>query len=165
MKLIELNELGHAGFGHFPAGNVASWNDPLTHHVGRNAEQVGQQRIHILFELSGHTRGYGLMAFARKPAPIEVLAGGFFDTTGVDAMEYVISDGVETPAGAESGFTEKIVRMPDGYVSYDPPHYAPDVAPLPAAASGRITFGCFNNLSKINDQVVDFWCRLLHRLD
>ena len=129
------------------------------------ADRIRRDRVHILLDLSGHTRGNRLMVFARRPAPIQVLAGGFFDTTGMDAMDYVISDGVETPVGAERWFSEQVVSMPDGYISYDPPDYAPEVARLPAAANGRITFGCFNNLAKINDHVVDLWCRVLHRVE
>jgi len=129
------------------------------------AERVRRDGIHILFDLSGHTRDNRLMVFARRPAPIQILAGGFFNTTGMDVMDYVISDGVETPPDAEPWFTEQIVRMPDGYVSYDPPDYAPKVAALPAAAAGHVTFGCFNNLAKINDDVVDLWCRVLHRVE
>ncbi len=129
------------------------------------AERVREDGIHILFDLAGHTRANRLLAFARGPAPIQVLAGGFFDTTGMDVMDYVISDAIETPPGAEAWFTEQVIRMPDGYICYDPPTYAPEVASLPAAASGRLTFGCFNNLAKINDDVVDLWCRVLRRVE
>ncbi len=132
---------------------------------GALAERVRHDAIHVLFDLSGHTRANRLMVFARRPAPIQVLAGGFFNTTGMDVLDYVISDGVETPPDAAPWFTEQIVRMPDGYVSYDPPDHAPDVAPLPAAAAGHVTFGCFNNLAKINDDVVDLWCRVMRRVE
>ena len=51
--------------------------------------------------------------------------GGFFDTTGMEAMDYVISDSVETPPGEEPWYTEQIVRLPDGYICSDPPAHAP----------------------------------------
>ena len=54
--------------------------------------------------------------------------------------------------------------MPDGYVCYSAPPYAPDVAPLPALADGHITFGCFNNLAKVTPHVIATWCTILHRL-
>ncbi len=129
------------------------------------ARRIRRDGIHILVDLAGHTRANRLLTFARRPAPIQVLAGGLFDTTGMDAMDYVISDAVETPPDADPWFTERIVRLPDGYISYDPPTYAPEVGPLPALRDGRITFACFNNLAKVNEDVVGLWSRVLRRVE
>src|SRR5262249_40100385 len=68
------------------------------------------------------------------------------------------------PEGAERHYREKVLRLPDGYLCYDPPAYAPDVGPLPARGNGRITFGCFNNVSKINTAVVKLWSEVLRQL-
>jgi predicted O-linked N-acetylglucosamine transferase (SPINDLY family) len=76
-------------------------------------------------------------------------------------MDYLISDRWQTPPEHEGRFVEKILRMPDGYVCYMAPEYAPPVSPLPCAARGYVTFGCFNRLAKINTQTVVLWARLL----
>jgi protein O-GlcNAc transferase len=125
------------------------------------ATLVREDNIDILIDLAGHTRHHRLLAFARKPAPIQITWAGYPDTTGLAQMHYLISDPWQTPAGAEAFFTEKILRMPDGYVSYMPPAYAPPVAPLPAASCGHLTFGCFNRLAKINADTVVLWAQLL----
>ena len=70
-------------------------------------------------------------------------------TTGLTAIDYILADRWQIPPGAEAHYREQVLRMPDGYVCYDPPGDAPPVGPLPALAAGRVTFGCFNNLAKI----------------
>jgi predicted O-linked N-acetylglucosamine transferase (SPINDLY family) len=58
-------------------------------------------------------------------------------------------------------FVEKVVRLPDGYICYLPPDYAPEVTPLPAQANGFVTFGSFSRLAQVNPEVVCLWASLL----
>ena len=125
------------------------------------AQLIREDAIDILVDLAGHTRGNRLPVFACKPAPVQVSWAGYPDTTGVAAMDYVISDRWQTPEVLDGNFTEKVVRLPDGYICYTPPEYAPVVTQLPARANGYVTFGCFNRLAKVNADVVRLWARLL----
>jgi predicted O-linked N-acetylglucosamine transferase (SPINDLY family) len=79
-------------------------------------------------------------------------------------MDYLLADRYEVPPGAEQCYQERVLRMPDGYVCYQPPAHAPAVSPLPALESGRITLGSFNNLAKVGPQVVETWAKVLRRL-
>jgi predicted O-linked N-acetylglucosamine transferase (SPINDLY family) len=79
-------------------------------------------------------------------------------------MDWIICDQREIPPELEKFYTERPLHLPDGYVCYAPPPDAPDVAPLPALKNGHVTFGCFNNLSKITPVTVATWARVLHRL-
>lgn len=128
------------------------------------AERIRKDRIDILVDLSGHTADNRLLVFARKPAPVQASWAGYVGTTGLSAMDYLISDDRETPPGSDPFSVEKIVRLPDCYVCFAPPPYAPAVGPLPAATRGHVTFGCFNNLAKINRAVIALWAQLLKRL-
>jgi protein O-GlcNAc transferase len=128
------------------------------------AKRVRADRIDVLVDLSGHTADNRLLAFARKPAPVQVSWAGYVGTTGMSAIDYLISDEQETPKGCEGESVEKVVRLPDCYVCYSPPSYAPDVGPLPALKAGHVTFGCFNNLTKVNSSVVALWADLLAQL-
>jgi predicted O-linked N-acetylglucosamine transferase (SPINDLY family) len=128
------------------------------------ARKIRDDRIDILFDLAGHTAKNRLLVFARKPAPIQVTWAGYVGTTGLKAMDYLLADRHQVPSGAEVHYSEKIFRMPDGYVTYDPPHYAPPVSPLPALQRGHVTFGCFNNPAKLNGRVFEVWAQILHRV-
>ncbi|MEI4573067.1 O-linked N-acetylglucosamine transferase, SPINDLY family protein, partial [Klebsiella pneumoniae] len=82
-----------------------------------------------------------LTLFARRPAPVQVTWGGLIGSTGLPAIDWLIADPQEIPPEFAGLYSERILRLPHGYICYGPPDYAPPVAPLPALGSGRITFG------------------------
>jgi protein O-GlcNAc transferase len=125
------------------------------------ANLIRTDGIDILIDLAGHTAKNRLPVFAWKPAPVQVSWLGYLGTTGLDAMDYVLADAWALPAGEEDQFTETPWRMPETYICFSPPDLPVEVGPLPALEKGNITFGCFNNLNKINDQVAACWARLL----
>jgi predicted O-linked N-acetylglucosamine transferase (SPINDLY family) len=128
------------------------------------AEQIRQDEIDILFDLSGHTAGNRLPVFARKPAPIQITWIGYVGTTGLTAMDYLLADRHQVAPGTECYYTEKVLRMPDGYVCWCPPARAPQVAPPPYEIQGHITFGSFNNPAKVHDGVLRVWAEILRRV-
>ncbi len=128
------------------------------------AEQIRADQIDILFDLAGHTAHNRLLVFARKPAPIQISWIGYEGTTGLTAIDYILADRHVIPIGSEHHYAERVLRMPHGYLCYDPPAAAPPVGPLPALAKGFTTFCSFNNLSKITPQVVAVWAKILRRV-
>jgi predicted O-linked N-acetylglucosamine transferase (SPINDLY family) len=138
------------------------WRTTAGHSNEELAEVIREDRIDILVDLAGHTRRNRLLVFARKPAPVQMTWAGYPDTTGLPQMDWLLSDRWQTPAGSEQWFVERIARMPDGYVCYQPPDYAPAVSAGPIETRGHITFGCCNRLAKVNAEVVRLWARLLY---
>ena len=129
------------------------------------AALVRQDSIDILVDLGGHTAHNRLCAFALCPAPLQVTWLGYPNTTGLDAMDYRITDAVcDPPDERATPHSERRLRLRRGFHCYAPPPDAPDVVPPPSASNGFVTFGSFNNLSKTTPEVVAIWSELLRDL-
>ena len=137
------------------------------------AAQIRADGIDVLVDLAGHTGDGRLLAFARKPAPVQVAWLGYPQTTGLEAMDYRLSDAVVEPPGeADELSTETIVRLPHGFHCFGRPGESGrgdgceeatlEVGPLPASANGFVTFGSFNTVQKMPPPLVTLWARILH---
>lgn len=141
------------------------WRDVADKSDEELAERIRADHIDILFDLAGHTNRNRLLTFARKPAPIQITWMDYEGTTGLKAMDYLLADRYLVPPEAERWYREKVLRMPDSFVCYDPPQpqgRGRKIAPL--MQGGAVTFGSFNLLSKITPHVVEIWARILHRV-
>lgn len=126
---------------------------------------IRADEIDILFDLSGYNANSRSQTMQMAPAPVQIKwVGGLISSTGLETMDYLLSDNVETPPGYDALYTEKLIRMPDDYVCYDPPFYLPPVSGNPVSQNGYFTFGCFNNASKINEPLLAEWAVLLQQV-
>jgi predicted O-linked N-acetylglucosamine transferase (SPINDLY family) len=133
------------------------------HHLSDEAlaGQIRADGIDVLIDLSGHTRHNRLLTFARKPAPVQATWIGYPNTTGLQAMDYVLADRFNSPHGLyEQFYVEKFARLPSSG-TFAPAQEAPPVNGLPALRNGFVTFGSFNNTSKLGDQVIAVWSQVL----
>lgn len=126
------------------------------------ARQISIDDIDILVDLAGYTAGNRLPVFNYRPAPVQVSWLGYPNTTGMDCIDYRITDAIADPAGkADNLHTEALVRLTDGFLCYQPDESAPAVSPLPADITGHITFGSFNNIRKISPTMAIAWSEIL----
>jgi predicted O-linked N-acetylglucosamine transferase (SPINDLY family) len=130
--------------------------------VGRRIRDDG---VDILVDLAGHTGDNRLPVFGARAAPVQASWLGYFGTTGLTRMDYVIADDVVIPPGEEALYSETVVRLPTPYLCWSPPHEDVPVAPPPMRRNGFVTFGCFNNPRKITAEVVATWAEILRRVD
>lgn len=137
------------------------WRDTSRLNRDRFCELVRADAIDILVDLAGHTRNNRLPAFTRRLAPVQVSYLGYPNTTGLQSMDYRLTDDWADPAGQEVFYTEQLVRLAGCFVCYGPPTDSPPVAPLPARQTNHITFGSFNNVGKINQEVAAVWSEIL----
>ncbi len=132
------------------------------------AQRIHNDRIDVLIDLSGLTAHNRLGVFAHKPAPVQISWLGYFATTGLPEMDYLLADEESIPTDQEAYFSEKIIRLPHTRLCYGGTHIkrVDPVSPLPALQTTpqQITFGCFQSLSKITDDVLKLWARILNRL-
>ena len=126
------------------------------------AEMIRLDRVDILVDLTLHMAGNRLLVFARKPAPVQFTFAGYPGTTGLEAIDYRLTDPYLDPPGTnDEHYAERSIRLPDSFWCYAPPADDPPVAPLPADTNGHVTFGCLNNFAKVNDGVLEMWSRVL----
>lgn len=144
--------------------HVKYWNDVENLSVERLVNLIRQDGIDVLIDLSGHTPANRLLAFARKPAPIQMSWIGYPGTTGLKTMDYYVGDRHFLPYGEyDDLFAEKILRIPAN-APFQPSPHAPEVNALPALENGYVTFASFNRIDKINKNVIIVWSLLLKAL-
>lgn len=125
------------------------------------AQLIHSDGIDILVDLAGYTSHNRLPVFAWHAAPVQVAWLGYFATTGLAAMDWILADRWVLPPEEEGHFVERPWRLPDSYYCFTPPDEVVEVASLPALKKGHITFGCFNKNEKVNDRVIACWARVL----
>ena len=145
-------------------GFFAFWHDVSQLNDTQLADQIRLDQIDILVDLNGHTLPNRLLAFARKPTPVQMSWVGYLGTTGLRSMDYYVADRWWMPQGQwAQQFSEKLAYLPCAMV-FEPDPLAPPVNALPALSNGFITFGSFNRLNKINHTVIVTWGEILRRV-
>jgi predicted O-linked N-acetylglucosamine transferase (SPINDLY family) len=144
--------------------HTSLWRDVRALADDRLVTAIRADGIDILIDFAGHTKGNRLNVFARRAAPVQASWAGYVGTTGLAAMDYLIADRFHVPEGWEKFYREKVVRLPDGYVCYEPPDYCPEVGPLPAERNGHLTFAGFHNVGKVGPLSIALWSRVLNAL-
>jgi predicted O-linked N-acetylglucosamine transferase (SPINDLY family) len=117
--------------------------------------------IDIVIDLSGQTGGTQLRALAVRSTPLAANWLGYPATTGLSTIDWRITDALADPPGYERYHAEKLLRLPGGFLCYEPRADAPAIGPLPVEARGTVTFGSFNNIMKVTPAAVRCWAAIL----
>jgi len=125
------------------------------------AQQIQADKIDILVDLAGHTPGNRLGVLALKPAPLQGSYLGYPDTTGMDQVDFRLTDELSTPVEARPFYTEECVSLPQGFLCYRAPNDIPDIGPLPALRNAYVTFGAFNDTNKLNQAAMALWVKII----
>ncbi len=128
------------------------------------ARQIYQDEVDVLVDLSGFTTGHRQGTLAYRAAPVQINWLGYFGTTGMPFIDAVLADPHCVPEEEAHWFTEPVLRLPHTRFCFTPPVDAPDIASLPALRNGHLTLGCFQDLAKINDEVLAAWARVAQAL-
>jgi predicted O-linked N-acetylglucosamine transferase (SPINDLY family) len=124
---------------------------------------IREDQIDILVDLTMHMSRNRILLFARKPAPVQVTYLAYCSTTGLDTMDYRLTDPHLDPPGIDDAFySEQSMRLPETYWCYPLHEQSPEVSPPPALSAGHVTFGSLNNFCKVSADALNLWIQLLH---
>jgi predicted O-linked N-acetylglucosamine transferase (SPINDLY family) len=146
-------------------GYADEWRPTSSLSDAQLAGQIRADRIDLLVDLTLHMQGSRLLAFAAAPAPVQVTYLAYCSTSGLDAMNYRLTDPhLDPPGTLAPHYSERSVYLPQTYWCYPPPDQVPPVNALPAATAGFVTFGCLNNYYKVTPPVWSAWYGILRSL-
>jgi predicted O-linked N-acetylglucosamine transferase (SPINDLY family) len=159
------NQNKHDSFTERLQSYTDHWRDCFTMSDEALAKTIREDQIDILIDLAGHTGNNRLLVFARKPAPIQMTYLGYPRSTGVETIDYRLTDNYVDVQGLNEEFnSEQLIKLPNSYFCYRPLDKAPPINDLPAKERGYITFGCFNQLGKLTTAMQILWAKLLNAI-
>jgi predicted O-linked N-acetylglucosamine transferase (SPINDLY family) len=136
------------------------WRDAMQWPDDQLADCIRTDKVDILIDLSGHTRGNRLSVFARKAAPIQVSAWGHASGTGLPTIDYLFADPVMVPLETRDLFAERIYDLPCTVIIEPPPRELLAAEP-PVISNGYVTYGVFTRTSRLSDCAIELWARIL----
>lgn len=128
------------------------------------AEQICRDRIDILVDLAGHTSGNRLPCFAHRPAPVQVSFLGYPNTTGLQRVDYLLTDAIRENSVTASLYAETLVAMPNGPCCFQAAELTPDCSDPPFLRNGYVTLGSTHRPEKLSGQCLHLWANVLNQL-
>lgn len=140
----------------------STWHDVRGYDDATLAATIRADAIDILVDLSGYSAGGRPLAFARRPAPVQVSGFGYATGLGIASMDYLIADAVLIPERHERHYREKILRLPS-FMGYEKAPPWPQIGPAPRETNGYTTYGYLGRAIKISPQTLAVWAEILGR--
>ena len=141
---------------------ATSWKNIFHLDDRQLAETIRDDRIDILVDLAGLTKGTRLLTMTARPAPIQMTYIGYPNTTGLSAVDYRITDWIADPEGTDDDYCETLIRLPDCFSELRDPEACAADRPLSHRQEwDHVTFGSFNNFAKVNADVLALWAEIL----
>ena len=156
------NNLNEDSFTNRLRNNFSNWRNICYLDYESVIDGVKKDQIDILFDLSGHTGKNSLKIFKSKVAPIQISWLGYSGTTGIKEIDYILCDKISIPKKDEKWYVEKPLRMSKSYYNFSKP--LKDDVDIISGDIGEVTFGCFNNPKKLNDDVLLLWSNIIKNI-
>lgn len=144
--------------------HAALWRDMSRTPDDQFRDTIRNDNLDIFVDLAGHTEGSRLKVIGERLAPVQISYLGYPGSTGLRTMDYRLTDDWADPKGSDVWYTEKLVRLPGGFLCYSPIFSAPSEGPLPALRNDFVTFGSFNSVAKLSAPAVALWARILRAI-
>jgi len=171
LEYLDRRQFQLVAYYNFRIEDEVTWQlKPMFHHWRcihgvpdeKAAALIREDGIDILVDLTGHTASTRPMVLGHRPAPIQIHWIGYPNTTGLDCIDYRITDAWADPVADGNRYSsEELWRLPESFLCFSPPDQAPDPQEPPCLARSYVTFGSFNSRAKLSDECVTLWCEVL----
>ena len=130
------------------------------------AQVIYEANLDLLIDLSGHTGLNRLALFVWRPAPVQASWLGYWASTGLAEIDYVLADRYSVPPEHHDHFSEKIWYVADTRLCFTTPSAVYDMLPseTPAVKKGYVTFGCYQPIKKLTESVLVVWADIFRQL-
>ena len=142
--------------------NFFKWNNIASLSDEEICSLIKNDQIDLLIDMSGHSGDNRLSVFQLRPAPIQISWAAYLASTGLQEIDYIVGDPYVMPINDSKIYTEKILQFKDIWCclsTSDIKNINP--SDLPALKNGYITFGCFNNVLKVNENFINVCSKIL----
>jgi predicted O-linked N-acetylglucosamine transferase (SPINDLY family) len=143
-------------------GKATQWRSTFGKSDDDVLATIAEDQIDILIDLAGHTANNRLSVFAQRAAAVQISMLGYLNTTGLQTMDYFVSDELRDPASEDEFYTEEVIRLEGGGCCWAAPIDAPDVKPPPGLERGYVTFGSMHRPNKLTDDTLRMWTEILN---
>lgn len=143
---------------------VGHWYNIMEMSDEAAANLIYENKIDILFDLSGHTDKNRLSLFLQKPAPVQVSWLGQSGPYGLPQIDYMFANKYLVKEDEDKNYTEKIYRLPNNFAPYGKIRAGVEPKDAPCLKNGYITFGSFNSFMKVSKTVIKTWSEILKRV-
>ena len=127
--------------------------------------QVRELKLNIIVDLMGYTSTQRIELFKNRMAKTQVIWMGYCNTTGLENMDYIISDPNLIHKDEEKFYSEKVIYLPNIWNTHCGFDFERKENPPPFVNNKYFTFGSFNNFDKINPEVVSTWSKILKKVN
>jgi len=135
---------------------------------------IYNDKIHILLDLAGHTAFNRMDIFSYKPSPIQITYIGYPFSTGLNEMDYRITDSIcDNTIISQPYYSEQLLYMKNCFLCYDPrvikrsdknqmsSFVFPKMSINPFVNNKYVTIGCYNRINKITDSMINVFNTIL----
>ena len=126
-----------------------------------SANTIRKSKINILINLVGYFARNRFTIMKYKPAPIQMLWMGYINTTGIEEIDYIVADPNLIYKDEENLYSEKVIKLPKIWNCHSGIKSSVVSEGLPFLKNDYVTYGCFNNSSKITEEVIETWSKIL----
>ena len=130
----------------------------------RALNKIRELNLDIMIDIMGYTSRNRIALFKNRIAKKQVIWMGYCNTTGLKNMDYIITDPNLIYHNEKDLYAEQVFYLPEIWNTHCGFDFERIETPPPFMKNNYITFGSFNNPSKINDDVITCWSKILKNI-